>query len=776
MPFKYSKRMRIAKGNGPMELSRYLASWTTPAITPGSSWGTFTDYMLSLEPAAYWPLDNPPGTIIVPDKSGNGNAMHVNGTPAFGSAGLTSFGETALAFTGQNLTPIDPITGSGNYSLYIIQKNSTAESDGGLQYIFNTSTGGYICRTATDFLGVLYDSSGIAFSPCDTNTHQFMITGSSSFGAFYVDGSMVGKKSKPSKPITNLIISLSSTFTGTLAHAAYFDRVLSPQDAANINDVFTAGPAGYAAPFTVAISLRINGSATRFDGTTIWQSTYGQYNIKTSGNSAILTVPGASITFTQTINDGNPHVIAFSFDGTNLTARLDQNAIQSTTTTTNKIMTPHKHGIVNPPKELFGLGLPNFVGQWWILDGVNDPNGTPWLNTIDQYATQDDYIFNTPYVKTRLIPTVYNLFCTVPNPQSALVTYGPFPLTADMPTWSYPAGQAPYNNLFGATVFPGLAYTVTAPPGMTVAFLGNGPGAIAGASNYVVFAPGGVASTAYTPETGGNILNMTGNGTEQIFTYTPSTNPDNGTIVIAATVMPGNVLIKQLLDVTYTPTLTNLSGVNVTTVNDLSVLWPQQFDGNIWAGPIQFWATYYDQPRQPINPGQIVQTFPQTLTLETQIDLEYIYPPAGAVGSIDFTISDSTQFVMEYALLSSYANTAPPGLSTTNNYWIMSAEILTNDTDSCSGIFVVTDYTNQNVPMIFPYPVSPTKTLDNSSGLPTEFNVQLWINTGTPTSPVWTTPGDYVNDFYPGVWGNSVVNQPLFNWITKTLLSNLPLS
>lgn len=70
------------------------------AFYPGPN---FIQYLLSLKPAAYWPLNDPVGSAKVKDLSGNGNDGTVNGGVVLGEpGGLGIVQQTCALFEGAN--------------------------------------------------------------------------------------------------------------------------------------------------------------------------------------------------------------------------------------------------------------------------------------------------------------------------------------------------------------------------------------------------------------------------------------------------------------------------------------------------------------------------------------------------------------------------------------------------------------------------------------------------------------------------------------------------
>ena len=214
-------------------------------------------YIMSLNPVAYWPLNDHAGSLIARDITGNGYDGIVNGGVTFGSAGLTGFGETSAAFTGYAGAPISVPnfpSFAGDISVIYIFKTALPDTTSGQiisQGNFNVSgftsginvTGGL--PTSVSFYQMPNGENPVVAYALANNcvaltrkgntvTNVTNGTTASVSGAFAAgtSGLNIGG---PANPYTEL----SST---SLAHIAIFPYALTAAQITALQNFITAGP------------------------------------------------------------------------------------------------------------------------------------------------------------------------------------------------------------------------------------------------------------------------------------------------------------------------------------------------------------------------------------------------------------------------------------------------------------------------------------------------------------------------------------------------------
>lgn len=196
-------------------------------------------YIMSLKPLAYWPLNDPAGSLVAKDITGNGFNGTVTGSVTFGSAGLTSFGETSALLTGGYITAPIAVNMTDSTTIAII-KNTNAVGTGGYQQMVGIET--CSLSRAPGFWYFENGSEG-SYGPANTadiNTHTMVALASRSSSALYKDGTLYA--SGLWKTLANSTAATIGQVDGTIAHVAILPYAMTPDQITALQDFITAGP------------------------------------------------------------------------------------------------------------------------------------------------------------------------------------------------------------------------------------------------------------------------------------------------------------------------------------------------------------------------------------------------------------------------------------------------------------------------------------------------------------------------------------------------------
>ena len=197
--------------------------------------------IMAYKPMAYWPLNDPVGTLTARDVTGNGFTGTVSGSVTFGSTGLTSFGETAASFSGGHI--ITPAVMPPVYTL-IASSNISSSAYGSIIQNAETSPKlGYYPAANVSYPGEITFQNISYAANSGTNNLSAICNPVATFDGenviLYQNGthSTVQSGNPSTSPMT-----IGNSLTGTIAHVAIFNRALTPEEIAGIYALVTATP------------------------------------------------------------------------------------------------------------------------------------------------------------------------------------------------------------------------------------------------------------------------------------------------------------------------------------------------------------------------------------------------------------------------------------------------------------------------------------------------------------------------------------------------------
>lgn len=225
-----------------------LVSGSSPPIGPGemvltqgSGYTSLQDYILKLNPLAYWPLNDPAGSLTAKDITGNGFNGTVSGAVTLGSAGLTTFGETCASFTGGAITTPD-VPNPPSYSRITIYQDGQGAGSGTYAGMTQDSLE-FFNRSAVQIYTTFNGGGGSYSMPINTAVNTYVETLQSSVQASYINGS-VFKSGAVTAPVTGTapVILGSPTLFGKLAHVAILPYAMTAAQITALQNVINAGP------------------------------------------------------------------------------------------------------------------------------------------------------------------------------------------------------------------------------------------------------------------------------------------------------------------------------------------------------------------------------------------------------------------------------------------------------------------------------------------------------------------------------------------------------
>ncbi len=199
-------------------------------------------YFTSLNPLAYLPLNDPAGSTVARDITGNGYDATPTGTVQFGQPGLTAYGETSTGFTASGYLTTPPFSIGREFSIVAIHQNTTPAGSGGYQGIISTDTQ-TLNRSPTQFYNVFTGGDGAYLLPVNTSTNVFIQTFNAGYQNMYFNGALIdpGSVTSPVYPLGRMIIG-SLALTGYVAHVAIFPYAMTAAQITALQNFITAGP------------------------------------------------------------------------------------------------------------------------------------------------------------------------------------------------------------------------------------------------------------------------------------------------------------------------------------------------------------------------------------------------------------------------------------------------------------------------------------------------------------------------------------------------------
>lgn len=226
-------------------VSPAMATPNAYLINANSGWRSFEDFILSLNPTAYWPLDDAPGSTVARDATGKNQNLIVAGGVTFGQPGLTAFGETCASFTGsQGLT--GNIRRSNAETLMMLVEYPTA--NGSYSQIAGFSDAGLAINS--------FPSSNASypnwpyFAPNGIQLFSSLVGNVSLAGTSRSNGNVFGFQdnnlsvsfSDSVSPLPPFSIGSSNQSEGKIAHVAILPYQITQSQINQINAVLSAGP------------------------------------------------------------------------------------------------------------------------------------------------------------------------------------------------------------------------------------------------------------------------------------------------------------------------------------------------------------------------------------------------------------------------------------------------------------------------------------------------------------------------------------------------------
>lgn len=213
-------------------------------------------YIMSLNPIAYWPLNDPAGSLVAKDITGNGFNGTVSGAVTFGTAGLTTFGETSANFTGGQINTNFNIPNAPFTVLNIRKQNAAVVgvqgfawewfdgSNGIRMYIQSAGNNGVVNNFRLNGTG---SYGGQVSGTNDTNINVDALVYDGSKALNYCNGSsgQPGIAVAFGQPSVNFSIGgpgVVQTYNGSAAHIAILPYAMTAAQITSLQNFITAGP------------------------------------------------------------------------------------------------------------------------------------------------------------------------------------------------------------------------------------------------------------------------------------------------------------------------------------------------------------------------------------------------------------------------------------------------------------------------------------------------------------------------------------------------------